>query len=256
MTAMVRGASEPRDRASLGHVLALVHGLERGIRLEDAHLDRDDAVGKRAVRLEPRPLEDRQHPTVLGKHLGGEARDAVRTGNDREMLEQHRRDTAPLVLVVDGERDLRVATARPLVVARDADEVVAEQRHERHAVVVVDGGEPPDVVGAQPRPRAEESVVHALMRQATVERDQSVGVVGTDRADMHRAAVAEHDIGFPLRRVAALDRRRLGAHTSERTERRDRRTRTSVTRYSTSTTTLRTTLSCQACRFLSHNGER
>ena len=139
------------------------------------------------------------------------------------MLEQNRGDAAPLVLVVDGERDLRVATARPLVVARDADEVVTEQRNEGHSVVVVDGGEPPDVVLAQPRPRAEEPVVHALMRQATVEHDQSVGVIGTHRADMHRAAVAEHDIGFPLRRVAALDRRRLGAHGSERTERRDPR---------------------------------
>ena len=79
---------------------------------------------------------------VLGKHLGGEARDAVRTSNDREVLEQHRRDTAALVLVVDRERDLGLATARPPVVARDADEVVAEQRDERHAVVVVDGREP------------------------------------------------------------------------------------------------------------------
>ncbi len=224
------GRDEPRDRASLGHVLALVHGLECGISLEDAHLDRDDAVGKRAVGLEPCSLEDREHPAILRKHLGGETRDAVRTSDDREMLEQHCGDAAPLVLVVDGERNLRLATARPLVVARDPDEVVAEQRHERHAVVVVDSGETPDVVGAQPRPRAEEPVVHALMRQATVERNESVGVRGTHRTDVHGPAVAEHDIGFPLRRVAAFDRRRLGAHTSERTERRSRRSGTSVTR--------------------------
>ena len=68
---------QPRDRMRLGHVLALVHRFECDIGLVDVHLDRDHAVGELALRLEPRPLEDRQHLAVLGKDLGREPRDAV-----------------------------------------------------------------------------------------------------------------------------------------------------------------------------------
>ena len=183
------GASSRATESRLGHVLALVHRLERHIGLVDVHLDRDHAVGELALRLEPGPLEDREHLAVLGKDLGGEPRDAVRSSDDREVLEQDRRDAAALVLVVDGERDLGLAPARPAVVARDADQVVAEQGDERHPVVVVDGREARDVVLAQPWPRAEEPVVDALVRQPSVEGDKALGVSGTHRADVDRAAI-------------------------------------------------------------------
>ena len=105
------------DRMRLGHVLALVHRFECHIGLVDAHLDRDHAVGELALRFEPGPLEDREHLAVLGKDLGREPRDAVGSSDDREVLEQDRRDAAALVLVVDRERDLGLTPARPAVVA-------------------------------------------------------------------------------------------------------------------------------------------
>ena len=186
------------------------------------------------------------------------------------MLEEDRRDAAALVLVVDRERDLGLTPARPAVVARDADEVVAEQGDERHAVVVVDGREARDVVLAQPWPRTEEPVVDALVRQPSVESDEALGVSGTHRADVHRAAVGQDHIGLPLGRVVA------SAHVIERTEtpapfsfagsslrsaigasRTGRVARASRRLYeSTSTTTLRTSLSCHAWRFWSQSGER
>ena len=212
MTAIGPRREQPRDRARLGDVLALVHGLERLVGLEDPHLDLDDAVGELALRLEAGPLEDREHLAVLGKNLGGEARHAVRARDDREVLEQDRRDTAALVLIVDGERDFGLATPGPPVVARDADQVVAEERDQRHAVVVVDRREASDVVLAQTRPRAEEPVVDALVREATVEGDKALGIRRPHWPDMDRAAIAEHDIGFPLRGVVAA------AHLSERSE--------------------------------------
>ena len=158
------------------------------------------------------------------------------------------------MLVVDRERDLGLTPARPAVVARDADEVVAEQGDERHPVVVVDSREARDVVLAQPWPRTEEPVVDALVRQPSVERDEAVGVSGTHRADVHRAAIGEDDIGLPLGRVVA------SAHVIERTETVSSpaplQLRPAPPYESTSTTTLRTSLSCHAWRFWSQSGER
>ena len=57
------------------------------------------------------------------------------------------------------------------------------------------------------------------MRQPSVERDEALGVSGTHRADVHRAAIGEDDIGLPLGRVVA------SAHVIERTERSRRRLR-------------------------------
>ena len=283
MTAIVRGASNRATECASATCSRWCIASSADIGLVDVHLDRDHAVGELALRLEPSPLEDRQHLAVLGKDLGREPRDAVGSGDDRKVLEQDRRDAAALVLVVDRERDLGLTPARPAVVARDADEVVAEQGDERHPVVVVDGREARDVVLAQPWPRTEEPVVDALVRQPSVERDEAVGVSGTHRADVHRAAIGEDDIGLPLGRVVA------SAHVIERTETSRRRlrfsspapsrsARQSVLRApgrpslsfvagsasaspappyeSTSTTTLRTSLSCHAWRFWSQSGER
>ncbi len=217
---------QPRDRPRLRHMLTLMHRLERRVGLEDAHLDFDDAVGELALGCEAGALEDREHLAVLGQHLRGEPGDAVRPSDHCEVLEQHGRDSPALMLVVDGERDLGLTPTRPPVVAGNADEVVAEKGDEGHPVVVVDAREPRDVVLAQPRSGTEEPVVDALVRQPAVEGNQAIGIGGPHRPHVHRAAVGQHDVGFPFGRVVA------GAHLIERTDGRAPRTPPHVTRRS------------------------
>jgi hypothetical protein len=160
----------------------------------------DDPVLVRAGGLVAGVEEDPHHPAVLGEHLRDEARDAALAGGRREVLEQHRAEPAALVGVLDEEGHLGLLGPRHAVVAADADELVAEQEDERHPVVVVDVGEPVQVLLRQPLHRPEEPEVAGLLRAAVHEADQPVGVLGADGSQVHRAAVRGDDVGLPVGR--------------------------------------------------------
>ena len=77
-------------------------------------------------------LEDAEHLPVVRKHLRDEALDAQRAGERRELLEQSRADAPALVVVGDGERDLRrLRVAQPREV-RDGDDPVVDRSRRAH----------------------------------------------------------------------------------------------------------------------------
>ncbi|MEZ5180477.1 MAG: hypothetical protein R2702_01130 [Acidimicrobiales bacterium] len=117
---------------------------------------------------------------------------------------------APVVLVVDEEGDLGIAAGAVAVVAGHAHEVVADQPDERHAVDVVDVGEALDVSLGQAGPGREEAEVDALGRLALVEGDDALGIVGSDGAHGHGAAVGQDHLGLPPLRVGLRALRVLG----------------------------------------------
>ncbi len=57
--------------------------------------------------LEAAVREHLEHLAVLAEHVGLELCDPVRVGDETQMLEQHRGDTAALELVENRERDFR-----------------------------------------------------------------------------------------------------------------------------------------------------
>ena len=67
----------------------------------------------------------------------------------RELFEQVAADSMTLPAVRDDERDLGVVSARQAVEAADRDDFGAVQRYERFTVVMVDVGEPFDLVRRQ-----------------------------------------------------------------------------------------------------------
>ena len=103
--------------------------------------------------------------------------------------------------VVDDERDLRRRAAAEALVAADAHDVVAEQRHESDPVVVVDDREPFQVARRDPRVGTEVAQVPGALGKLAVEGDQAVRVGGHDRSQMDGAAVGEDHVGFPVTRV-------------------------------------------------------
>jgi len=158
-----------------------------------------------------------QHLAVLGQHRGGEPRDARLAGRLGQVLEQHGGHAAAVVLVVDEEGHLGVAARPVAVVAGHADQVVADQPDERHAIDVVDVGEALHVALGEPGPRREEAEVDALRRLALVEGHDALGVVGADGTHGHGAAVGEHHLGLPPLRVG-LRALRILRHGPKATE--------------------------------------
>ncbi len=101
------------------------------------------------------------------------------------------------MVVVHDERRLGLVVAGPHVVARHADDVVAEQRDECHVHELVDIRQPGDLTRRQRGHRAEVTEVDALPRLTAVERLDEIGVVGVDRPDVDRPAVGQGDVGLP-----------------------------------------------------------
>ena len=143
--------------------------------------------------------EGLDHPVVVGEHLGDEALDAPLAAGLGEVLEQQLRDATPLVLVLDEERDLRLA-GPDHVVAAHGDHLPGQQHDERDPVDVVDLGEALHVAVGQRRHRAEEAVVLRLVGHPGVELDQQPGVGGRDRPDVRRTPVTQEDVGLPVAR--------------------------------------------------------
>jgi hypothetical protein len=103
--------------------------------------------------------------------------------------------------VVDDERDLGLVVVGPHVVAGQADDLVAEQGDEAHVGEVVDVDDAIEVAGRQARQRAEVPEVDRLARLAHVERVDRLGISRDHRSDVHRAAVGQHRVELPTRRV-------------------------------------------------------
>ena len=137
--------------------------------------------------------------------------DAVKPGEAHlagphgQVLEQDGGEPPAVVGVVDEEGHLGLGPVTPAVVAGDTDQLVAAERHQGHAVDVVDGGEPLHVPVRQPGPRAEVPVVDALRRLARVEGEEPARVVGPDGADVRGGPVGEHDVRLEGDRVAVRD---------------------------------------------------
>ena len=127
-------------------------------------------------------------------------RDAVRARDAGEVLEQQRRQPAPLLVVGDRERDLGLV-GRDAVVARDRDDVVAELGDEHHVVDVVDRRDAARAAprsGAEPARRtADRSTRRSAARRARARRF----VVGPAGPDPCRPAVGEHDVALPPGRI-------------------------------------------------------
>ena len=128
------------------------------------------------------------------------------------MLEQDGTDPAALVLVGDGEGDLRTARIlRCPRVASDADDVLgavlAKRRDDRGAVVEVEVRELVQLRVAQPPLRAEESEVDGARAQAMEVLDEAIAVLGPDRPDVDRASVAKDLLRGVLAEIS--DRARL-----------------------------------------------
>ena len=118
------------------------------------------------------------------------------------MVEQHRADTAPLMLVEDREGDFRTRRSRGDVTA-DADKALvaagAQRRHQGDVSDEVDLGETNEVLLAQRMFQSEETMVDRVLTHVAEVIEQPLLVVGADSADMDRAAVTQHLV----RRVAS-----------------------------------------------------
>ena len=199
------GPQEPLDRSGRRRSFTVVHRALRRLRRLDREYDAHDAVGERGGILEAGRVEDITHSTVLRKRVGDEPRDAVGPGDHRKMLEQDRAQSPALVGIVDreGHLCLGTVTSRISVIARDRDHLVVELGDEPHAVVVVDLGEAFDLARREHRAGREEAEVDRLLREAGVQRHERVGILRADGPDMGGAAVGQHYVALPLRRVVA-----------------------------------------------------
>ena len=184
----------------LGAVLARQAHRLRALGGLDLEAHRHDAVLDVPVDLVAGVTEDREHLAVLRQHLGDELGDADLLRDDCEVLEHHRADAAALEVVGDVEGHLGAVPVDP-VVAGDADDLVADRRHEGDPVDVVDVGEPGDVAVAQLAQRREEPHVDGLVGLPGVEAAHTVGVRGLDGPHVGDRPVPQDHVGLPLHRV-------------------------------------------------------
>ncbi|MNW54971.1 hypothetical protein D3C74_326020 [compost metagenome] len=196
-------------RPCLGAVLAVRHDRPRALGRVEVDADRDDPVVDVLARGVPGLPEDREHLAVLRQHLGAEPPHPALPRRDREVLEQHRAQSAPLLGIGDVEGDLGLVR-RHLVEARDADDVLARilshalDRDQGHALVVVDDREAREVTVREPLDVREEAQVGRALGLPHVEALEGRGVGRADGAHVRRAAVAQHHVRLPLDRVLPL----------------------------------------------------
>ena len=154
-----RGGVEDRAHAQgLGPVLPRRLHFDGPCRGIDIEVHGHDAVVESAGDFVAGGLEDLQHRTVLGQHLGGEALDPGFARGRGQVLQQDRTDPAALVGIGDVERHLGVGVADP-VEATAADDVIADEHDQRHPVAVVDVDEAIEIALRQPGQRSEEAQI-------------------------------------------------------------------------------------------------
>ena len=178
-----------RDRDVVPFRDAIAVEVRRGDR--EANLDR--AAVELAHDVEAGVAEDEQHRTVLRQHLGDELLDPCLRRERDEALEQAGADSATLVLVVDGERDLGgAAVAQPRVVG-ERDDASVETSDQRAALVPVRLDERLDELRREVR-KAVEAQVAAAVGEVGEEVEDGLGVGGERRPQPQRRAVAEDDV--------------------------------------------------------------
>jgi hypothetical protein len=178
-------------------VLAPFDRRERHVGRFDRELDAHRAVGEATVDVPSGSREDVQHLGIARQRVGGERVEPVRARDHGEMLEQQRRDAAAVLVVPHCERDLRSAVV-DAVVTRHRDDRAADQRRQRHVVVVVDEGEPVEPRRSRTGQGREETEVDRLLRQTLVELEHALVVVGTQRPHVDEVAVGQDDVALPL----------------------------------------------------------
>ncbi len=195
---------QPIDGTGLRDVLTgLLHLHRRGRRRDgERHLDRP-AV-EMAFDLEARVGEDAEHLSIVGEGRRHEPADPELTGDGGEVLEQDRAESAPLLVVLDGEGHLGVGQVGEPVEARHRDDVTAQLGDQREPSVVVEVGERLELAGGRRRDGGEEAEVQRLRGESLVQAEQRVGVLVSDRPQVHGAAVAEHHVRLPPRRVPSV----------------------------------------------------
>ena len=204
-------AGRREERAERGHdaqVVALVDVAEVRLGRRDRERDLERPAVERARDAEARVLEDPEHRRVVGDHVGDEPLDAGRGRARRELLQHARADAAALVLVGDGERDLRDRGVAEPGIAREGHDLlepVGRQRSDQCAAldpVRIDEGLD------ERRPhggRAVEAKVEASLGETAQEVGQSVGVGGRGRPQAQRSSVAQDDVD-EARREGGVDR--------------------------------------------------
>jgi hypothetical protein len=194
------GAGIVRIGARRGERAQLV-GRERGRGLpRQRELQLDHAALEMRPPREADVAQELKHALVLRQHFRDEAADAARARRGRQQLEQQRPDAPPLVGVLDLEGDLGDIAGRLAFVARDPDQPVAVERHQRLAALVVDRRRVLDLARGEVGVRREVAEVDALLGQAAVQGDEGGRVALPDRAHLHAAAIREHLLARPRER--------------------------------------------------------
>ena len=180
---------EPLNGRGLCTVLARLHHADRRVGGVDGEDETHHAVFDRALDLVPLLAEHLDHPGVLGQDLGDELLVLAFAARLREVLEQQLTQPAPLMRVLDQERDLGL-TVVDRVIAPDGDDLLRDRDDEGDPALVVHMGEPLDVAIRQGRVRREEAVVLGLVGHPRVEVDEPLRVICRDRAELGGTTVA------------------------------------------------------------------
>ena len=196
---------QPRDGPRVSALLPLAHDRlgQRGrtdVKLQ-VHFARVEASADLVAGVAKHP----QHRLVLDEHDRNEPRQTALLGGGGQVFQQHRADPSALMFVGHYECDLSLVGTGLSFVPADRNDVLAQQSDERDPVVVIDVGVPVQLLLGNSRVRREVPQIPGSARQPVMERDDRVGILRSDRAQVHRAAVGRDDIGLPVRRV----RRRL-----------------------------------------------
>ncbi len=187
------GQQDPGHRPGVGSLLASFDAVEELVGVGQFPVEVHDPGIEAALQRPARLGEHGEHRTVVPEHLGGEPFDAVAARDCREVFQQQRGDAGALLGIVDHEGGFGLVAPRPAFVARPRDELVVRLDRQRCAVDHVDVGEVQEFLVVQLGLRGEEPAVDALGRLPLVELGERGAVVGCERADEHRVAVAEHD---------------------------------------------------------------
>ncbi len=155
------------------------------------------------------PREDFEHRSVLGERLGHESVDVLISSARRQAFQEFGPDPVPLPGIGDDERGLGIGRCRGPFEAGHADDLTVDDRDERLAIMVIDGGEPLGFSCGQLWVGTEIPTADGLGRQLLVEPAERSGIGALDRPDPDVRTVAEFEsIRTPARR-ADDDRRAL-----------------------------------------------
>jgi hypothetical protein len=174
--------------------------------VHEAHDNTADAALGRLSARKFRPSNNFEHLSIVFEHMRDELSDTAGTRNIDEALQEQRARAAILIVVGNGDRELRVLAA-----GRDPDEAahrdqpfagfVLHGENESDAVAEVQLGELSKHVWCERRNRAKEPSVDASTRQSLERDSQPFLVVGAYGAEVDRSSVTEHGGGMNRHRI-------------------------------------------------------